>query len=322
MKTYPSTCWRARWFTALFVIALIASVAFGGLATGAQTTPTTVPTATPDNSVGPLNTPPPTPVPTATPAPTAVATTPAATLASTTSAPAPTASGTPAAATSPTTSGTPSASTASSDTVDYEEIPNGGGAHNIVKVQNKTDNRLRLKGKIQLNHIPGDNVEPVNFAQAIGSCTDCQTFAVALQIDLRSRTASVVAPQNVAVAANIRCMRCTTVADAYQFVIPVDDPTATPENVKGLINQMQQELKSIAETPGITAAAAAARVNAVIRQFTDLALSLTQQHDEKSDDDTPGATVPADAVVLTPPPDAPQGTTTGTTTPATPTAAP
>ena len=68
-------------------------------------------------------------------------------------------------------------------------------------VQDKTDNRLRVKAKIQLNHIPDNTVQPVNYAQAIGSCIDCQTFAVALQINLRSRTV-------ITVALNVKCTRC------------------------------------------------------------------------------------------------------------------
>jgi hypothetical protein len=321
VRSSMSARWCARWFTTLFVIALVISVTFGGLATDAQTTPT----ATPNDSVGSLNPPPPTPVPTATISPTATVapTTAAATPSGTAAVPASTTSGAPAA--SPATpandtpaSGAPAASAAGDD-VDYQEIPNGGGSYNVVKVQNKNDNRLRVKAKIQINHIPGDTVRPVNYAQAIGSCTDCQTFAVALQIDLRNPTASVVAPQNAAVALNIKCTRCTTVADAYQYVVPVDDPMQVPDNVKDLIRQMQQKLNAIARTPGITTGEAQTQIDAVIGQFNDLALSLYQQHDQKSDDDTPGATVPPDATVLTPPPTAPQDTPTA---PASPTAAP
>jgi hypothetical protein len=226
-------------------------------------------------------------------------------------APASTTSGTPASPTGTTSS--PSVSAAASDNADYEEIPNGGGSNNIVKVQNKTDNRLRVKARIQLNHIPGDNVQPVNYAQAIGSCTNCQTFAVALQIDLRSRTATTVAPQNAAVALNIKCTGCTTVADAYQYVVPVDDPTQVPDNVKDLIDQMQRQLNASAHDKHATAADTEAKINAIIAQFKDLGQSLYQLHDQTTDNDTPGATVPPDATVLTPTPTtAPQDTPTAT----------
>ena len=341
MRFYPPAQWRTRWSTVLFTFVLVISVAFGGLATHAQATPTNTPTATPDNG-GPLTTPPPTPVSTATVSPTATVTPMTATPTTAAATPTGTAATTPAgsaAAPASATSGTPSASPAvtsvntppaastastASDDADYQEIPNGGGSNNIVKVQNKTDNRLRVKAKIQLNHIPGDNVQPVNYAEAIGSCTNCQTFAVALQIDLRSRTATTVAPQNAAVALNIKCTRCTTVADAYQYVVPVDDPTQTPDNVKDLINQMQQQLNASAHDKDETTADAEAKINAIIAQFMDLGQSLYQQRDQTTDNDTPGATVPPDAVVLTPPPAAtmPQSTASGTSTPATPTAAP
>jgi hypothetical protein len=311
MISHSSVRWHARWCTPLFVAVLLFSILFGGMATRADDPAT----ATPDNTVGSLGAPPPTPIPTATAVPTATVA-PTATTAPTTAASTP--MGTPTAApadaaapasttsnptASPTTtaSDTPAASVATDD-VDYQEIPNGGGSNNIVKVQNKTDNRLRVKAKIQLNHIPGDSVQPVNYALAIGSCTDCQTYAVALQIDLRNPTASVVAPQNAAIVANIKCNGCTTVADAYQYVVPVDDPTQVPDNVKALINQMQQTLQTIAHTPSMSAADAATQINNVIAQFVDLAHSLYQQHSQTTDNDTPGATVPSDAVVLTPTP--------------------
>lgn len=243
---------------------------------------------------------------------TAVGSTPAATN----TASAPPASNTPSASSTPTgtattatstlgtampavSTNTTGATTASPDVV-YEEIPNGGGAKNVVKVINKTDNRLRVRGKIQLSHIPGPNAEPENDALAYGSCTKCVTFAVALQIDLISRSASVIIPKNAAVAVNVQCSYCTTVARALQFVVQVDDPTQTPDGVRSLINQMQQELIAAANDPGATLDQTEARVNAVIAQFTGLGWTLLDQRDVKTDDVVPGAVAPADAVVLTP----------------------
>ncbi len=331
MRSHSSAHRRTRWFTPFFVIVLILSIAFGGIATRADD-----PTTTADNTVGGLGAPPSTPVPTATTAPTATvaptattapttaASTPtgsaAATPAGSAAAPVGTMSSTPAPSPATTSTDTPAtggpAASASDDHADFQEIPNGGGSNNIVKVQNKTDNRLRVKAKIQLNHIPGDNVQPVNYAQAIGSCTNCQTFAVALQIDLRSRTATTVAPQNAAVALNVKCTGCTTVADAYQYVVPVDDPTQVPDNVRDLVNQMQQQLNASAHDKDETVADAEAKINAIIMQFMDLGQSLYQQHDQTTDNDTPGAAVPPDATVLTPTPTtAPQDTLTPTATP-------
>jgi hypothetical protein len=184
--------------------------------------------------------------------------------------------------------------------VSYDEGHDSGGPKNVVKVINKNDNRLRVKGKIQLNHVPGSDAEPENDALAYGSCTDCSTFAIALQIDLISRTATTIAPKNTAIALNVQCSHCTTVARAVQYVVQVDDPTQTPDNVKSLIQQMQQELNNAAHDKDATVDQVESRINAVIGQFNDLGQSLYSQRDEKTDDTDPGATAPPDAVVLTP----------------------
>src|SRR5689334_13293269 len=76
-----------------------------------------------------------------------------------------------------------SATQTTANDVGYEE--NSGFRNNLVQVINQTAGRLRIRGHIQLNRITGPNVQPGNAAIAIGrSCTGCQTFAVALQLNL------------------------------------------------------------------------------------------------------------------------------------------
>ena len=185
----------------------------------------------------------------------------------------------------------------------------GGGPANKVQVINRDDNALRIKGKIQVNHINGSSVQPVNQATAYSSCTSCQSFAVALQIDFVSRNASTVAPQNAAVAVNYQCSYCTTVARALQYVIPVDDPSDTPDNVRDLIKQMQDQLQTASHTKGETAATAEMRINAVIAQFQTLAMNLYDNRDQTTDNDTPGA------MPMTAPTTMPTAAGTTTTTP-------
>src|SRR4051812_8027065 len=55
---------------------------------------------------------------------------------------------------------------------------NGGGGKNIVKITNRTDNRLIVRGRVDFNRIPAEKVAPVNAAIAVGSCTGCHTYAV------------------------------------------------------------------------------------------------------------------------------------------------
>lgn len=316
MRFYSPARWHARWATALFIVAFITSIAFGGVAIRADDPAAT---ATPDQSVGTLNGSPSTTPSTAATAPLSTAA-PTATTSATSTPPAPPMTPTSAPAAPTAASTTPAAApntiaaTPSNDDVQYEEGRDGGDGKNIVKVQNKMDNRLHVKGKIQLNHIPGLDVRPENDAEAYSSCTDCSTFAVALQVDLISKTATTIAPKNVAIALNVRCVRYTTVARAVQYVVQVDDPTQTPDNVKDLIGQMQQQLNAAAHDKNETVADAEAKINAVIAQFTELGQSLSTQRDQKDDNTFPGATVPADVVVLTPTPDAtvPQSTVTPT----------
>lgn len=162
------------------------------------------------------------------------------------------------------------------------------GPHNVVQVDNHTDGTLRLRGRIQLAHAHGQADSPLNRATAYGTCVECSTFAVALQIVLVERTATISGPVNVAIALNDRCTGCVTVADAYQFIVPVDDPDQVPDNVNRLIHQLDGELRTIAHEPGITATDAEADVNAVIGQFTDLALDLYVSRDQDTRDTTPG----------------------------------
>lgn len=172
---------------------------------------------------------------------------------------------------------------------DYSENQGGTGGKNVVKVINQQDNELKVNGSIQVNHIPGDNVAPFNYAYAYSSCTDCQTFAVALQINLISKTATSIRPQNTAIALNYQCIRCDTVAQALQYTYQVDDPDKLPNNVASLVKDMNDQLKDLRQEHNLTAAEAESRIAAVIAQFNGLAQSLNNQRKEDKTTTNPGA---------------------------------
>ncbi len=198
------------------------------------------------------------------------------------------------------------------DGVSYNENSGGGGGRNNVRIVNRVDNRLRVKGNVQLNQIPGPNVAPGNVAYAYASCTDCQTFAVALQINLISRNTTSAKPENAAVAVNYQCTRCYTVARAYQYVYSVDDPKQVPDEVTQLIKELDQELNAIHQDKGISLADAEARINAVISRFASLAASLKETRAEERSASSPDVT-PIPETTATP---------DAATTAATPTAQP
>jgi hypothetical protein len=201
------------------------------------------------------------------------------------------------------------------DDDDERERGRRDGRDNIVRVRNHTDNRLRIRGNIQLNRIRGPEVEPVNLALAYNSCTDCQSIAVALQLNLISRTADRVEPHNRSEALNVECLRCAAIARALQYVISVDDPRDVPREVRELIREMDRELREIHSDRRIGLREADERINAVIAQFTALAESLDEQRAEDVQDaGTPGPT-PATPTVT-------PGTMTPAATAAPPTAGP
>lgn len=167
---------------------------------------------------------------------------------------------------------------------------NGAGGRNIVNLRNTTDDRLIVRGRIQANRIPAPKVAPVNAAIAAASCNGCQTYAVALQINLYQRGASVVAPQNAAVAANGGCSRCVTIARAVQYTIPVDDLGAVPENVKRLARALDKELKGIEgvyDTAEFNAFQAHARISAIVAEFKELGEYLVDQSRIETAADSP-----------------------------------
>jgi hypothetical protein len=159
----------------------------------------------------------------------------------------------------------------------------------VVEVVNRTDGRLRFRGEIDMNRFHQNRVDPVNVAFAYGSCADCQTLAVALQLDLYERDSNFVAPRNAALSINSGCTRCVTVALALQFVIPVDDLHDVPRSVDRLVKDLDREFREIRSDERLTLAEAEARIDAVIADFIDLTENLDVKRDEAADADSSDA---------------------------------
>jgi hypothetical protein len=193
---------------------------------------------------------------------------------------------------SPSAGSAPSASPALVSGSDAMEAAFGeaeGGARNYVVVKNYRDAAYRGRGRIQMNRIHGDTVAPENLAWAESSCTDCQTLAVALQVDLYQRGAHTVAPQNVAVALNVECTRCITIAVAVQYVIPVDDPHGrVPGDVKDLAKDLDDELRDVSRDGDLTIQERIDRLNAVLARFQALGEFLINTRDRDTGRDTRG----------------------------------
>jgi putative peptide zinc metalloprotease protein len=81
---------------------------------------------------------------------------------------------------------------------------------------------FRLAFKIA--RVNQDVVDETNAAVAFASCTECETVAIAIQAVLIFSDPSVVAPTNLALAYNLDCSGCETLASAYQWVFTTGGP--------------------------------------------------------------------------------------------------
>ena len=181
-----------------------------------------------------------------------------------------------------------------------------GGSRNVVALRNRSDGRLRVRGRVQLEQIRGSRATPLNLSLAYASCTDCQTFTAALQIVLVRPGVEVAVPINRARSLNVECTRCLTFARAAQYVITVEDPDAVPPRVEELVQALDAELRAVhAESHHLTAGQANARISAVVAQFHDLAQSLIDQSSEATEPTSPNApateTVSPTATAMTTP---------------------
>jgi putative peptide zinc metalloprotease protein len=152
-----------------------------------------------------------------------------------------------------------------------------GGPGNIVMAVNQSDGRLAIRGNVQLVREPGMIAAPQNFAFAKASCSDCQTIAVALQLNFANTDGRFIAPQNVAVATNNECTGCATIALAYQVFITVEDPTVMPDGVAQTLRDFDAELREISTDPTITLGEAETRILSVIDRFMTYATAFDVQ---------------------------------------------
>jgi hypothetical protein len=166
----------------------------------------------------------------------------------------------------------------------------GGGANNQVMLHNIAGGNPQVRGMAQLNQIPGPTVAPVNCAVAQNGvlcapslnvqtveCTGCDSYAVALQINLYKLGATDVSPVNIARAQNFQCLNCVAESEAFQYNLPVDDPTQVPGDVDTLIRQFNDELRLLQISQTSSPQAAAAQIDQIIAQFQELATVLNQQ---------------------------------------------
>jgi hypothetical protein len=86
-------------------------------------------------------------------------------------------------------------------------------------------------------------------------------------LSIYRRGAPYVAPQNAAVAVNAGCLRCLTVAVAVQYLIPVDDPTAIPPDVRRLGHELESALRDLMRERATSVRDRVPRLISIVEQF-------------------------------------------------------
>ena len=139
---------------------------------------------------------------------------------------------------------------------------------NVAIAINTKDGSALFKFAFSVKRVAGDVVDNTNAAVAFASCESCQTVAIAIQVVLVTGDPSVVTPTNLALAFNVECTLCETMASAYQFVFGNgENMRFTAEGRQALARLRQQFHDLRKEAEGLSLAEINARVEAIVAQL-------------------------------------------------------
>jgi putative peptide zinc metalloprotease protein len=116
-----------------------------------------------------------------------------------------------------------------------------------VAINTKDDSSL-FRLAFAIKRAAGDVVDNSNAAVAIASCTECQTVAISIQVVLVTGDPESVTPENIALAYNILCTACDTLASAYQWVMSTDGQVHFTAEGNQAIAGIRQELRALARS--------------------------------------------------------------------------
>ncbi len=100
--------------------------------------------------------------------------------------------------------------------------PGPGAGDNFALAVNTVDGTSVVDSAFSLQWLPAGPLKQINRADALASCVDCTTVAVAFQVLIADGLAEPAIPQNLAVAANSECNACLTRAVAVQLVVALE----------------------------------------------------------------------------------------------------
>ena len=165
------------------------------------------------------------------------------------------------------------------------EDRSGRGGDNSAEAINEKDGSSVFDFAFSIRRVAGDVVDEQNSAVAYGSCVECQTVAIALQIVLVEGVPDSVTPTNVAIALNEECQACTTVALAYQFVVGRGGPVRFTKEGRRRLAEIRREFERLGRS-GLSAEELTARAEELKDQVADVL--ATELVPVRGDDDDGG----------------------------------
>ncbi|MDQ1697256.1 MAG: putative peptide zinc metalloprotease protein [Frankiaceae bacterium] len=182
-----------------------------------------------------------------------------------------------------------------------------------VAVNTRDDSTL-FKIVFDIRRVMGDTVDQSNAAAAVSSCDSCETVAIAIQVVLAAGNPSVVVPENLALAMNIDCNLCQSLADAYQYVYTGTGVVHFTPDGNRRIAEIRRQLEQL-RTSGLPIEEIATRVDQLNTDLQQVLLTEIVPAGPPRDQpasDTGTSTTPTDTGTSTTPSDT--GTSTGTQT--------
>ena len=150
--------------------------------------------------------------------------------------------------------------------------PARAGGDNVVVAVNTKDGRFLYRVKLVVKRTNKDAVDEANAAAAVASCTDCQTVAVAVEGLLVFSDPSIFTPTNLAIAMNVDCSFCATLASAYQFAVQADGHAHLSGAGRHDIAEIRTDLEAV-RRDGLTIAEIQARVDELAQRLLRVLLT-------------------------------------------------
>ncbi len=161
-----------------------------------------------------------------------------------------------------------------------------------------------------IRRVMSETVDNGNAAVAVSSCTDCQTVAIAMQVVLVFSDPETVTPENLALAMNIECSLCDTLASAYQMVLTTGGVVRLTAEGQQRLAELRVRLLQLRHS-GLSGAEIQAQVDAVYDELAQVIATELEPVGPPADATSTTSTTVGETTTTT---TEPETTTTTTTT--------